>query len=118
MIVRLVLALIVATALGLATTGTSPASATTTPDETLLTLPPDDQPVTTDNEFLDLERDMFDDCVGSFLPKPDCGREPTHSGDRGGVMQWSVFGVMILGIGFIGWRIIAGARRNRRPSAV
>lgn len=117
MIVRLVLALLVATTLGLATTGSSPASATTPPDETLLTLPPDDQPVTTDNEFLDLERDLSD-CVGNALPKPGCGREPTHSGDRGGVMQWSVFGVMILGIGFIGWRIIAGARRNRRPSAV
>jgi hypothetical protein len=116
-IVRLALALLVATTLGLATAGSSPAGATTPPDETLLTLPPDDQPVTTDNEFLDLERDLSD-CVGNALPKPGCGREPTHSGDRGGVMQWSVFGVMILGIGFIGWRIIAGARRNRRPSPV
>ena len=83
----------------------------------MLTLPPDDQPTTTDNEFLDLERELSD-CVGNALPKPGCGREPTHSGDRGGVMQWSVFGVMIVGIGFIGWRIVAGARRNRRPTPV
>jgi hypothetical protein len=115
-IVRLALVLLVATTFGIAS-GSSPAAASTPPDETLLTLPPDDQPVTTDNEFLDLERDLSD-CVGNALPKPGCGREPTHSGDRGGVMQWSVFGVMILGIGFIGWRIIAGARRNRRPSPV
>jgi hypothetical protein len=120
MIVRLVLVLLVATtfvATTFATTGSFPAAATTPPDETLLTLPPDDQPVTTDNEFLDLERDLSD-CVGNALPKPGCGREPTHSGDRGGVMQWSVFGVMVLGIGFIGWRIVAGARRNRRPTPV
>ena len=30
-------------------------------------------------------------------------------------MQWTVFGVMIIGIGFIGWRIVTGARR--RPAA-
>lgn len=118
---RLALTLLVVTTFVGATLGTtgpgSPSSvaATTPPDETLLTLPPDDQPTTTDNEFLDLERELSD-CVGNALPKPGCGREPTHSGDRGGVMQWSVFGVMIVGIGFIGWRIVAGARRNRRPT--
>ena len=92
------------------------AAATTPPDETLLTLPPTDQPTTTDNEFLDLERELTD-CVGSALPKPGCGREPTHSGDRGSPMQWAVFAVMGLGIAFIGWRIVAGARKKPTPSA-
>jgi hypothetical protein len=41
-----------------------------------------------------------DDCVGLY-PKPNCGSEPQLSGDRGGVMQYVTFGVIIVGLGII-----------------
>lgn len=37
------------------------------------------------------------DCVGLY-PKPNCGTEPQLSGDRGGVMQYVTFGVIIIGL--------------------
>jgi hypothetical protein len=40
------------------------------------------------------------DCVGLY-PKPNCGTKPILSGDRGGVMQYVTFGVIIAGLGFI-----------------
>lgn len=40
------------------------------------------------------------DCVGLY-PKPNCGSEPQLSGDRGGVMQYVTFGVIIVGLGII-----------------
>lgn len=43
-------------------------------------------------------------CVGLY-PKPGCGTEPVLSGDRGGNMQIAVFGVLIAGMAFIGFRI-------------
>jgi hypothetical protein len=102
--------------------GGSPAVAA--PDDTMLTVPATEQPATeqpepapgapsgTDNDFVDLERDLSE-CVGNSVSKPGCGREPTHSGDRGSAMQWTIFGLMAAGIAFIGWRIVSGARRSR-----
>ena len=43
-------------------------------------------------------------CVGLY-PKPGCGTKPVLSGDRGGAMQIAVFGVLIAGMAFIGFRI-------------
>ena len=43
-------------------------------------------------------------CVGLY-PKPGCGTKPVLSGDRGGNMQIAVFGVLIAGMAFIGFRI-------------
>ncbi len=37
------------------------------------------------------------DCIGLY-PKPNCGTEPQLSGDRGGVMQYVTFGVIIIGL--------------------
>jgi hypothetical protein len=98
--------LIVAT---LAPTGLSASAA---PDDTLLTVPASGS-VTDDtlNEFIDLDRDLSE-CAGTSIEKPGCGRQPTHSGDRGSAMQWTVFALMGLGIGFIGWRIVRGARNT------
>ncbi len=59
-----------------------------------------------------LERPL-DDCI-SALPPPGCGHAPEQPGDRGGWMQWTLFGLMVLGLAFIGWRVVRGARR--RPS--
>lgn len=43
-----------------------------------------------------LEGDV-DSCVG-LLPKPGCGVEPTQAGDRGGALQYAVFGLIIAGL--------------------
>ncbi|MFZ9731372.1 MAG: hypothetical protein ACO3CX_07055, partial [Ilumatobacteraceae bacterium] len=43
-----------------------------------------------------LEGDV-DDCIG-LLPKPGCGVEPTQAGDRGGALQFAVFGLIIIGL--------------------
>jgi hypothetical protein len=59
-----------------------------------------------DNEFLPDERNLSD-CVG-VLEKPGCGSE-----ERCGVMMNAVFLIVIGGMAFIFWRIIAGVRKNR-----
>lgn len=63
---------------------------------------------TIDNSFLDTER-PYSECV-SALPDPDCGREPTAEGDRGGALQLVTFGVLTLGIAFIVWRVVRSVR--------
>ena len=40
-------------------------------------------------------------CIG-FNPPPNCGRTPTQAGDRGGPLQYTVFGVMMAGLAIIG----------------
>lgn len=56
-----------------------------------------------------LERDLTE-CI-SAVPKPGCGYEAQQPGDRGGWMQWSLFGLMLVALGFIGWRVVIGVRR-------
>ena len=43
-----------------------------------------------------LEGDV-DECIG-LLPKPGCGYAPAQAGDRGGALQYAVFGLIIVGI--------------------
>ncbi len=43
-----------------------------------------------------LEGDV-DECIG-LLPKPGCGFEPTQAGDRGGALQYAVFGLIVIGV--------------------
>ncbi len=64
------------------------------------TPPVSDPPVTDTTVVWDLERDPSE-CIG-FLPKPGCGKEPEQSGDRGGAMQWTVFGLIMGGVGTVG----------------
>lgn len=63
-------------------------------------------PDITDNPFIP-ENANLGDCVSS-LPRPECG-----STARGGVGQWLVFGALLGGLTFIGWRIARGIRSNR-----
>lgn len=56
------------------------------------------------------------DCVGLY-PKPNCGTEPLLSGDRGGVMQYATFGVIIAGLGFIMTVIARNVVRTDRAKA-
>ena len=60
-----------------------------------------------DNDFLPPDRDLTE-CV-SALPKPGCGSEA-----RGGWRQTAVFLAVLGGLGFIAWRVIAGARAAGR----
>ncbi len=56
----------------------------------------DDSTTTTSVFVYPLEGDV-DDCIG-LLPKPGCGYEPTQAGDRGGALQFAVFGLIIVGV--------------------
>lgn len=64
-----------------------------------------DTPTVTYNDFIPEERDLSD-CI-SAIPKPGCGSEA-----KGGWRQMLVLGLVVTGLGFIGWRVIAGARKN------
>jgi hypothetical protein len=66
-------------------------------------------PPVTVNEFFPTDRSLGD-CL-SALPRPGCGSEA-----RGGMHQTAVFGVMVLGLGVIGTRIVVGIRRRDREN--
>jgi hypothetical protein len=112
---RLVAGLAVTTVMAL---GASPASAA---DEVRAASPPavadhvaaatpDDTPPITVNPFLPDDRGISE-CI-SAVPKPGCGSE-----ERGGWHQQLVFLALVGGLAFIGWRIVAGARKNSRAGA-
>ncbi len=112
------LAISLALGVGLATS--SAASATTPPADTQLDTQTDTQqdtqqdtqPPTTENDFMNLERDVTS-CISSN-PQPGCGREPTSSSDRGGWQQLLLFFIMFLGMAFIFWRVFLSVRARDR----
>ena len=63
--------------------------------------PTDNNVSTTDTSVFvyPLDSDV-DTCIG-LLPKPGCGYAPTQAGDRGGGLQFAIFGFMIIGIAVI-----------------
>jgi hypothetical protein len=63
-------------------------------------------PQTTDNSFIP-DRNVSD-CVGTN-ERPNCG-----STSKGGVGMWLTFGALILGVGFVMWRISVSVRRRDR----
>lgn len=69
-----------------------------------------DTPTATYNDFIPEERDLSD-CI-SAIPKPGCGSDA-----KGGWRQMLVLGLVVTGLGFIGWRVVAGARKNLATSA-
>lgn len=75
---------------------------------TLVDTSPDDTTPTGDtiNEFFPEDR-ALGDCLSS-LPKPGCGSEA-----RGGWRQSLVFVVILAGLAFIAWRIVAQSRKAR-----
>lgn len=91
--------------------GVSPAGATS--DTTTTTVnspqvttdsPATDTPVTDSTSLTNFLTDIQNDpglCIG-FNPPPNCGRKPTQAGDRGGPLQYAVFGVMMAGLAIIG----------------
>lgn len=72
-------------------------------------------PVTEPTFVYDLEKEPSD-CIG-FLPKPGCGKAPQQSGDRGGVMQYVVFAVMLTGVGIIATVLIRNVIKRDRALA-
>jgi hypothetical protein len=104
------LAISLALGIGLATS--SAASATTPPADTQQETQTDTQPPTTENDFMNLERDVTS-CISSS-PQPGCGREPTSSSDRGGWQQLLLFFIMFLGMAFIFWRVFLSVRARDR----
>jgi len=63
----------------------------------------DAPPPVTDNGFIPEDRNLSD-CIGT-LERPGCGSE-----DKGDLGTYLVFAALILGLGFIGWRITLGVR--------
>ena len=95
-------------ALGGGLVNSSSALATTPPADTQQ----DTQPPTTENDFMNLGRDVTT-CISSN-PLPDCGRAPTSSSDRGGWQQLLLFLIMFLGMTFIFWRVFLSIRARDR----
>jgi hypothetical protein len=87
-----------------ATPATSPA---TTP-VTTAPQPVDSEPTATINEFLPEDRSIGE-CI-SAVPRPGCGSDA-----RGGWRQYVVAVVVVAGLVVVGWRIVAGVRRPRKP---
>ena len=56
------------------------------------------------------------ECINSN-PRPDCGKKPQNSGDRGGWMQYTVFLVMLAGVGVVGSVLIRNVIRRDRAIA-
>lgn len=84
-------------------------AATLAPSASAAAHDPTTPPVTV-NPFIPEDRSISE-CV-SALPKPGCGSE-----ERGGMHQYLVLVALVGGLSFVGWRIVAGTRKNR-PSPV
>lgn len=69
-----------------------------------------DTSTVTYNDFIPEERDLSD-CI-SAIPKPGCGSDA-----KGGWRQMLVLGLVVTGLGFIGWRVVSGGRKNLAQSA-
>ena len=104
--------LAISLALGVGLVSSSMAHATTPPADTQQETQADTQPPTTENDFMNLERDVTS-CISSN-PQPGCGREPTSSSDRGGWQQLLLFFIMFLGMAFIFWRVFLSIRARDR----
>ena len=63
-------------------------------------------PDSTFNDFIPEQR-AISDCI-SAAPRPGCGSEA-----RSDYHQWLVFIALVLGMAFVGWRVMVGLRRQR-----
>ena len=98
--------ILVATLLSIAPAWTSAAGAA----------PTDTSVPVTDSTFVwDLEKEPSE-CIG-FLPKPGCGKEPQQAGDRGGALQWTVFGLILAGVATVGGVLARNVVRRDREIA-
>jgi hypothetical protein len=40
-----------------------------------------------------------------MIPRPNSGHEPTEAGDRGGTLQLAVLGLIVVGVGIVGYKV-------------
>ena len=59
--------------------------------------------------------DDIPDACRTIVGCPDAGPKPENPGDRGGYAQFMTLGALVLGVGFIGYRI-SRAVRTRPPA--
>jgi len=97
--------------LTLAPFGLSVAQAEVTPTDSTVAV----AEVTDSTYVYDLVNDPSE-CINSN-PRPDCGKKPQSSGDRGGWMQYTVFLVMLAGVGVVGSVLIRNVIRRDRAIA-
>jgi len=69
------------------------------------------EPVSAQVQDLDGEPSEDPPGLGNIVGSPDPGPKPTDAGDRGGAAQLALAGVMLVGVGFIGFRISRSIRR-------
>ena len=62
----------------------------------------------------EIDPEYLDD-AGRIIGSPDPGPDPTHSGDRGGALQFALFFALVGGVSFIAWRIRNEMRQARAP---
>ena len=97
--------------LTLAPFGLSAVQAADTPTDSTVAL----AEVTASTYVYDLVNEPSE-CINSN-PRPDCGKKPQSSGDRGGWMQYTVFLVMIAGVGVGSSVLIRNVIRRDRAIA-
>lgn len=71
----------------------------------------DTSPDTSTPAVYDLENEPSQ-CIG-LLPRPGCGKKPEDAGERGGALQYAVFGLMIAGLGVIGLGMVRGIKKQK-----
>lgn len=64
-----------------------------------------------DNPFIPENRNLGD-CISS-MPRPDCGSKA-----QGGPLQFATFGVLMAGVGLVGWRVVRAVRQRDRAQQV
>jgi hypothetical protein len=52
-----------------------------------------------------------------IIPRPNSGHEPTEAGDRGGVLQLLILGLVVVAIGGAVVHLTRESRRARSPSS-
>lgn len=57
-------------------------------------------------------------CAKPAIVKPNCGVKPEQAGDRGGALQYTIWGLLILGLAVVFAVVFrSAARTNRRKTA-
>lgn len=59
----------------------------------------------------DITTTTFDDGDQRIIPRPNSGHEPTEAGDRGGALQLAVLGLIVVGVGVVGFKIFRQTRQ-------
>jgi hypothetical protein len=57
--------------------------------------------------------EINDENLGRMIPRPNSGAEPESPSDRGGWLQLSVLGVMVVGVALIGGLVVCESRKAK-----